>query len=401
MSMYSPRPSFTYHPYIGQISRGDNTDMNLKSSAPQSIVAGVIAQREMTPTSIRVSEEETATQYIANASHKTPIYDAALIAAVQELRDLGFGPNAIMAQVKPMMADANRQNLTHLQMIRLMPYLLAFPESYFHLHNMFTSMDIPMLETRVALQDVYEQQGAVGRYQRTPDSDLQYAEVKFDLPKYPIRIPTPIEDIYRTIINPHESKVRQIQWARAKRHNTEALTQLKTISLTKNISKIDKLQGASEEGFHSANSTAGELTDIISDHLTTHHSQLTDIAMPTGLFRRYVENTWTFNVGGPRPNRIIQGVYDMPGVEGIRVIVDPNLDADSPNTMYVVDKMNGALYGQGPMLSKMYDDNERDAIVTKNTEFFEYLMVTPKNVIVNNDVSYDRQFALKINVATT
>ena len=50
------------------------------------------------------------------------------------------------------------------------------------------------------------------------------------------------------------------------------------------------------------------------------------------------------------------------------------------------------------MLSKTYDDNERDAMVAKQTEFFEYLMVTGDNVVTNNDVPYDRKFSAKIDV---
>ena len=135
--------------------------------------------------------------------YNVPIYDPEIIQTVKEVKAMGFTAEASMKQVYSLVGDANRQNLRHLQMIRLIPQLLAFPESYFHLHNMFTEISVPQLEARVSLQGVYEQQGPVGRYQRAPDSVLQFAEVKFDLPKYPIRIPTPIEDIYRTLINPH------------------------------------------------------------------------------------------------------------------------------------------------------------------------------------------------------
>lgn len=237
---------------------------------------------------------------------------------------------------------------------------------------------------------------------------LQYAEVKFDAKKYPILIPTPVEDMYRTIINPHTSKVDQINWARGEKHNEEALRALQTITLGQEtspgtggirIGAIEPLQGNMQDGFHSMNRTAGEINDLIVDHLTTHHSMITHLAMGPKLFRKYRENTWTGPTTiGPWPTRVVQGVFPFPGIENITCVVDPVLGAMEPNTIYAIDKMNGALYGQGPMFSNQFNDTQRDAVISKTTEFYQYLMVDKSTIKVNNDVSYDRRFAFKINV---
>ena len=381
--------SITYHPSTGQIHKGDTTHIDTRDNFSSEVLASV----DVVPKPTQVASVGGMPEY----DYNVPIYDPEIIQTVKEVKAMGFTAEASMKQVYSLVGDANRQNLRHLQMIRLIPQLLAFPESYFHLHNMFTEISVPQLEARVSLQDVYEQQGPVGRYQRAPDSDLQFAEVKFDLPKYPIRIPTPIEDIYRTLINPHTAKLKQIQWARAKRHNEEAHKALKTIVNGDGVNyEVDAPEDLPEGNFHSKNSIPNQLTKIIKDHLVEHHVFLNWLAFPTELWNKYVENTWVFNVPGPRPTRLIQGVYPVPGIENVMAVVDPNLDED--RVIYAVNKENGALYGQGPMLSKTYDDNERDAMVAKQTEFFEYLMVTGDNVVTNNDVPYDRKFSAKIDV---
>ena len=86
----------------------------------------------------------------------------------------------------------------------------------------------------------------------------------------------------------------------------------------------------------------------------------------------------------------------IPGIANVTAVVDPMLD--EARTIYAVNKENGALYGQGPMLSKTYDDNERDAMVAKNIEFFQYLLVDEDNIVTNNEVPYNRRFAAKITV---
>ena len=66
---------------------------------------------------------------------------------------------------------------------------------------------------------------------------------------------------------------------------------------------------------------------------------------------------------------------------------------------YAVNKENGALYGQGPMLSKTYEDHERDATINKQTVFFQYLLVDGDTIVSNNEIDYERKFAAKITVA--
>jgi len=385
---------YTFHPSTGALYAGDHTEDDATKLGHVPMVAQYEINKELKAKSIKINDTDYTTQYVASNDDRTQIFDPVLAQTAKQIQNNNY--NNLIAQNNPLMADANRQNLQHLQQIKLIPKILGMPEFYFHLHNMFTENDVAQLEARQPLTDVYEQQGPIGRYAKTPDSDLQFAEIKYDLKKFPIRIPTPIEDIFRTLLNPHQTKINQITWARGKKHNEEALKQLKTITLTKNVSKINSLTPGD---FHDANSTVGEITDIIADHLTTHHSLLTYFATGTKVFRKLVENTWTFNVAGPRPNRVIQGVFDFPGIENAKIVVDPQMDASAPNTMYAVDKMNGAQYGQGPVLSKTYDDEERDAMVVKNTEFFQYLIVNAKNVIVNNNVSFDRKFAVKLAIA--
>ena len=381
--------TYTYHPSTGEVHAGDTTKIDTSENFSNEVVASV----KMTPKPRQVASEFDD-QAVQEFDYEIPIYDSGMLQTIREVKASGYTGESANRRVMSVLGDANRQNLRHLQMIRLVPQLLAFPESYYHLHNMFTPVPVPQLEARVSLMDVYEQQGPYSRYQPMNDSDLQYAEVKFDLPKYPIRIPTPIEDIYRTLINPHQSKLRLIQWARARRHNQEAMKELKKASVDYTVDAPDDLPAGN---FHSKNSMPNQITKLIRDHLIEHHVMLNWFAFPTDLWNRYVENTWTFNVPGPRPTRSVQGVMPLPGVANVTAVVDPMLDED--RVIYAVNKENGALYGQGPMLSKTYEDHERDATINKQTELFQYLLVDGDTIVSNNEIDYERKFAAKITVA--
>ena len=192
--------TYTYHPSTGEVHAGDTTKIDTSENFSNEVVASV----KMTPKPRQVASEFDD-QAVQEFDYEIPIYDSGMLQTIREVKASGYTGESANRRVMSVLGDANRQNLRHLQMIRLVPQLLAFPESYYHLHNMFTPVPVPQLEARVSLMDVYEQQGPYSRYQPMNDSDLQYAEVKFDLPKYPIRIPTPIEDIYRTLIIPPQT----------------------------------------------------------------------------------------------------------------------------------------------------------------------------------------------------
>lgn len=388
----------TYFPGDGTVLRGNKAHVDVEFLPEFSAMANA---EPVAMSSIKGMPRSDTPHELVKGN--LDVLDSELIATMHGIKAMGATAATKNGKFsnKALVAESNRLNIRHLQMIRLIPTLMAFPESYFHLHNMFRPFALPQLEARMALQDTYDMQGPFRRLQRTPDSDQAYSEIKFDAPKYAIRVPTPVEDIFRTLINPHEGKLDMMSWARARRHNLEAQKELNKISLTSNIGKIEQLTGTSEQGFHSQNRTNKELVSIVADHLRTHHVQLTHFAMGTELWNEYTQNTWTYNVTGPRPDMIVQGVYKMPGMDGMTAVVDPLLDTTNPNEIFAVAKMEGAWYGQGPMISNTYNDYERDAVVSKTTEFFQYLIVDDSNIIDNDpNTPYTRRFARKINVAT-
>ena len=150
--------TYTYHPSTGEVHAGDTTKIDTSENFSNEVVASV----KMTPKPRQVASEFDD-QAVQEFDYEIPIYDSGMLQTIREVKASGYTGESANRRVMSVLGDANRQNLRHLQMIRLIPQLLAFPESYFHLHNMFTEISVPQLEVRVSLQDVYEQQGPVGR----------------------------------------------------------------------------------------------------------------------------------------------------------------------------------------------------------------------------------------------
>lgn len=152
--------SFTMWPITGQVVEGSHVDRNLEKNP---IIGGVTAMVEpYSPNHPVEAKDVDDNVFVVDAAMKQSW------AAVQAKGATGRTPSR--AITAPLVGEANRLNIRHLQMIRLMPKLLGFPESYFHLHELFWEVPLPQLEARQPLRDVYKQQGPYDRYERVGDS---------------------------------------------------------------------------------------------------------------------------------------------------------------------------------------------------------------------------------------
>lgn len=268
---------------------------------------------------------------------------------------------------------ANSSNLTHLQLIRLFEQAQGVPDEYFYIDNMYLTRQIPNLEFRETFYDTTQTAQFLDRMEPSGVTGTTYDEVVYDLKKLVDKVYTPIEDILRTIINPQEIDLRQIDWGMKRRRNQEGINKLSEIANTQTTLDSPADIGSN---FHSTNNTRKELANLLSSFLTTNDVSITHIAMSPALYADYVANTWTES-GGPNgmsnaslPNG---GVVPMPGLTGVTAVVDPMITTDV--TMYAVNKPNALRLGEGPKIMTRYKDNDRDADAIKKIDFVEYLAV--------------------------
>ena len=270
---------------------------------------------------------------------------------------------------------ANASNLTHLQLIRLLPEAQGTPDEYFFLENLFVSRDVPNLEYRETFYDTTATARYLRRMEESKATVTKYDEIKYDLPKLVDKVYTPIEDLFRTIINPQQVDLSQLKWGFKWKRNQSALAALKKIGNTQSAIGKFELIGSGE--MHSTNRSAKELNELFNDFLKTNDVPITHVAMNTELFTEYTENTWTKS--GPldlNPIRLAGGgVVPMPGIQGVTAVVDVSIPDD---TIYAINKPNALRLGEGPKIMRRYYDEERDAEAIKMIDFHEHLAVNDK-----------------------
>jgi hypothetical protein len=308
----------------------------------------------------------------------------------QEL--LADGKVALVAksmQTNPLLAAADPVNLSHLQQIQLIRKPIGEPAKYFALENMFSTLNVDMLQAREAIQSTFTNEGYLAPLEETKANEAKYDEIAYDLKKLTFKVYTPIEDIMRTVINPQTITLNTSQWDLERRRNDQAALELAKITDNNNISAITPIDAG---GFHSTNRTASEIATVINDFLEANSSLLTHIALNPADFAEYTENTWT-NTGPTNMqfNRVIgAGVAPFPGVSGLTAVIDPKVPV---KTAYLVDKINGARLAEGPKITRRYYDEERDAEAIKVSDFNQFKIVIPAVAKVN------RKFVTKLTFA--
>lgn len=266
---------------------------------------------------------------------------------------------------------ANSENLTHLQLVRLFPQVQGVPDDYFYLEEGFVKRDIPNLEFREPFYDTVATAQYLARLEQSRATKTKYDEIKYDLKKLVDKVYTPIEDIYRTIINPQEVDLSQVRWGFGWKRNQSALTAIQAIGNNQGTLGKFELIGAGE--LHSTNRAAKELNEEFNAFLKANDIRITHVIMNTKLFTEYSENTWTKS--GPLiidPMRTQGGVFPLPGIAGVTAIVDV---AVPDNKIFAINKPNALRLGEGPKIMRRYYDEERDASAIKMIDFHEHIAV--------------------------
>lgn len=286
---------------------------------------------------------------------------------------------------------ANSTNLTHLQLIRLLPEAQGIPDEYFYLENMFLVRDVAQLEYRETFYDTTASARYLRRMEESKATVTKYDEIKYDLPKLVDSVYTPIEDIFRTIINPQTVDLSQLNWGFKFKRNQSALAALKLIGNTSPNSPLPKFADLAAGSFHSDNKAASILDAEFTEFLKANDVKITHVSMNPKLFRDYTENTWT--IKGPtdlNPIRLTGGgVTPLPGIQGVTAVIDVSMP---DNTIFAVNKPNGMRLGEGPKIMRRYYDEHKDAEAIKMLDFHQHLSV-------NNELTdLTRKFATTIDI---
>ena len=344
---------------------------------------GLIAKVKAIGSDFRGYGNETKALF---AREKTTTPNTKLGALLAKIKQNEYNLHALSAAT----SIANASNLTHLQLVRLLPEAQGAPVDYFWLDNMFIVRDVAMLEYRESFRDVTATAEYRGRSEETPKVKTSYDEIKYDLPKLTDTVVTPIEDIMRTIINPQTVDMENLDWGFKHRRERAAIEALDKLG---NAQAVDSFFSLSSGAFHSTNRGASQLNTLFSDFLKAEDVPIDYVAMNAKTLSDYTENTWTLK--GPtdlNPIRVAGGgVIPLPGIAGITCVVSPFID---DNKIYGINKRNAMRLGQGPVIMRRFYDEDRDQEAIKKLDFNEY-------IAVNSQITkLTRKFGMTITVAS-
>lgn len=276
--------------------------------------------------------------------------------------------------------------IRNFQMCILLSSLLEFPTTSLHLHRAFSEIPIHSPDMAWPLQGTHKQQGPLEM--DAPAAIQPSRSVRFDAKKYHMSVPGDIHDLYIGKYDLDPAKLAQLRWERAVKHNNEALVALRGISP---VEKLDGMNSYPGSGSDDVRSAAEQLKDLVVNNLRSHNSLITHIIMGTSMYQRYMRNGGAHGLFDYGSSIGPSGMGPLPGLETVTAIVDPLVDVTDPYTIYAVDRRNGALYGQGPLLLMTNKDNPgRDGMGI--SEFYQYM-------IVDNNIRRDKiRTAFKIEV---
>ena len=309
--------------------------------------------------------------------------------------------------------EAQRENLDHLILIRLYNQLMGEQFRWFHLDNMFNSINVDSLLLRMSFKDNPAAAQKVGRRQQYDTAKVEYDEIKFELEKVVVSYDVPIEDPLRALIDPVLPLQQSNDYSMAYFREKEALEGLQNLKYhytkdatgaakftstsaptdnnTKRISNPDTLTSGN---VHSNYKVVNQIQDMRNDFMEENDVILTHFACSPRTAQNLAQNTWTepntiFNVEAYRTNG---GVRPFPGLSDATMVISQVV---GENVLYAASKPNNVLVkAEGPKITKTWEDNSRFTMQTATADFHQYKCA-------HEDLTMSRKFGVILDLNTT
>ena len=266
-----------------------------------------------------------------------------------------------------------------------MPSFLEMPRTHSCLYKAFKM---------IPLQSIDETYPLFNDYIREPADDgaqvqnTQPQSVRFSAEPDITYIRGRIGDLYGSggVSSP---RMHRVLWARVERQNRAAFKAVRGIGPTYKMGRISVPKGGRPE-----TDAAGEICRLIRNNLVDHGSMMTHVIMGPGMRLRYLANLLSNNVAvAADPD--YRGIGPMPGFGDLVLITDWLVEANTPNTIYLLDRPHGAFYGQGPVITDTRSKKFPNSVEVH--EYYQYMIAD--NHLQISDTDTKRQTSFKIEVA--
>lgn len=287
--------------------------------------------------------------------------------------------------------NANADNLANLVLIRLHQQLMGRQQEWFHLDEMFNTMNLDKTVYRMAFQDNPAAAQRVGRREQYDTAEVKYDDIDFDLPKTVVSYDMPIEDPLRALISPVIPLQQNNEFSLKLMRERDALAALQalgnhytkdgtgtgkftaTSAPTNNATKrINDPADITTGNVHSDVDVATEFQDANNAFFKTYDIPITHYACSPKTAMAIARNTWTqpntiFNVEAYRTNG---GVRPFPGLSDVTMVISLMCP---DNVLYAVSKPSGIMTkAEGPKIMRTWEDNGRFVTQTAKADFYQY-----------------------------
>lgn len=210
--------------------------------------------------------------------------------------------------------------------------------------NGCTRIAVPRLQLDIPLATKYDASKNVPEMVEAGLKAESFTKVSLSLEKHVVHIATSDEASLKANIEPHQYNISQAAGSLGKAWNEDIIIEQQTFDTTAGADWGAKNAGNS----FSLNNPLDDIQTAYTDIIGLNYFPDT-ITMAPRVWNDYASNTWV-NGYDPAADRTLLGVFPLPKIPGITVIVD-NGYTNTVATMY--DK-RGVVLGEGPTVAEQY-----------------------------------------------
>ena len=266
------------------------------------------------------------------------------------------------------------------------------PEQTFFLEEASTVRNVDKLESRETWRSLGDTVRRKGRLEESKEKVQKYAEIKYDVNKLVGKVYTPIEDTLRAITNPEVLEIENLHWEFKYARNQE----LKDVIIKGITRKASGVTGSDALGslalpsgttLHSLVNVQNAIAIKIKEFRVRNRMPIDTAIFSVSGWNLYASNTWNGQDSIAKyPNG---GKTEMKGFPGITAIIEPELD-DAIKNVYFLNKANALRTAEGPVLSRTFYDDIKQANVVSMIDFVEFKSV---DLSINHELIGDRYFS--------
>jgi len=203
---------------------------------------------------------------------------------------------------------------------------------------------VPRLALDIPLGTKFNAAKNVGELVEAPLRQEDFTKVSFALQKHVVHVAASDEASLKADIEPFQYNIGQAAGSLQKAWNEDIVTVIEGFTGVGGSDWGDKVTGDNFSKFKPLDDIEGVYTTIFGNHYIPD-----TITMHPRVWNDFASNTWV-NGYDPAVDRNLVGVFPLPKIPGVTVVVDPGFT----NTVATLYDRRGVMFGNGPTVAEQY-----------------------------------------------